>query len=58
MCDNISLRCDECKELFEVEMGIGMSMLAFNEESGDPILCGVCFPEEPYSEEEESSELQ
>ena len=47
----ISLVCNDCKEHFDVEMGIGLSMVAFHEDFGDSILCRVCFPEEPYEKE-------
>ena len=44
--EKIDLICDDCKECFDVEMGIGLSMLAFAEEEngGDPILCPDCCP--------------
>ena len=50
----IDLICDDCKECFEVELGIGLSMLAFAEEEngGDPILCPECCPSAQWAREE------
>ena len=51
MKDTVWLTCDECKEIFEVKYGIAVSMWECQEEAGDPILCHVCMPQDPYEEE-------
>ncbi len=42
------LKCSECDEMFEVSSSIADAMLRWEEESGDPIICCDCFPEDPY----------
>ena len=60
MEQTIELMCDECNENFEVDMGIGLSMLAFSEGNddnrGDPILCPECCPSAQWAREEYGDE--
>ena len=50
----ITLDCDECRQAFEVRMDIGLNMLANQENDNIPVVCPVCYPEEPYEEEVDS----
>ena len=60
MNETIDLICDECKICFEVDMGIGLSMLAFAEgtddNKGDPILCPDCDVSAQWAREEYGAE--
>ena len=60
MKETIDLICDDCKECFEVELGIGLSMLAFAEEKngGNPILCPDCCPSAQWAREEYGEETK
>lgn len=53
MKETIDLICDECKACFDVEIGIGLSMLACaeDENGGDPILCLACCPSAQWARE-------
>lgn len=60
MQDVIYLCCDECCEIFEINRGIGLSMLAFAEgtddNKGDPILCPDCDVSAQWAQEEYGNE--
>ena len=60
MTEKITLLCDECHEDFEIEMGIGLSMLAFAdpEEGGDPILCPTCCPSAQNAQDEFGDDVE
>ncbi|MDE0398896.1 MAG: hypothetical protein OXL96_13960 [Candidatus Poribacteria bacterium] len=48
----IYLTCDECLEVFGVEISIALADLALKEDQGIPIVCQFCrFPQTPYEDD-------
>lgn len=43
--EQITLICNACCELFDVEMVEGLNWINRHEDFGDPILCPVCIEE-------------
>lgn len=39
------LKCEECREMFEVSNAIADAMFRWREESGDPFVCRECVGE-------------
>ena len=51
--EHITLICNECFELFDVDIIEGLNWLNRHEDFGDPILCPVC--REELDEEEKDN---
>ena len=52
--EQITLICNACCELFDVEIVEGLNLINRHEDFGDPLLCPVCVEE---SDEEETDHL-
>ena len=52
MEQTIDLICNECCELFSVEMIEGLNMVSRHEDFADPILCLECCPSARWAQEE------
>lgn len=54
--EQITLLCDECEKNFQIDLGIGLAMLAFAEGNddnrGDPIVCPDCCLSAQWAREE------